>query len=217
MIKIKMLVGFATIVAALLASTATAGAWFESNSAKTQGVIKSFPATTTFVSSPKGQPIVCKGEKGEPAGEWDVQVKAENSAGFQEQTKAGPHLQLKFKKWGTCLGPVETPATVKCSLQITQENKNTGKPQSAKGGVYPPGCVVVLSKCEVKVAVESANKGLSEVTLENIGTNEVGIGSKIKGITSTVNKGCEELNVFGGKEGTFETKGSLVAEGLKLI
>jgi hypothetical protein len=225
MFKMKLLMGLAAVVAALVVSAAPAGAWFEANSATTHGKIKSFPTESTFTAESGSIAVTCKSASGEPAGEWEIQVKEENAEGFQQQTKVGPHEQLKISKWGHCETNLLS-VSVKCSLQVIQETKGSGE-QKATGNPYAPGCSVLAgteagNHCLIKIADETANKGLSEVKLENIGTNEVGIIGNITGISFTsteVGEVCKTLHIgSSGKTAMFKTNGGkLITEGQKLV
>jgi hypothetical protein len=224
MIKTKLLMGLAALAVSLFASAAPASAWFEANSNTTSGPIKSFPEKSVFHASPGGPAVECKAKNSEgkvvAEGTWQIQVKQEQTkAGFQAQTKTGPHEQLKITKWGSCFGPISTIATVKCTLQVEQQEKSAAKPQTVTGSTYPPGCEVVIATCVIKVPAIEANRRLSEVKIENIGTNEVGIESEVKGITSQVNTACEStFGIKNSKEGDFKTEGGkLITEGQKLV
>jgi hypothetical protein len=225
MLKMKLLVGLATLVTAMVVIVIPASAEFQSNGQSSQGKDKSYPELTTFQSTVGGPKVECKATNSEgkvvAEGEWDIQVKQANSQGIQEQTKKGPHEQLKFKKWGVCTGPVGLPVRVNCNLQVEQAGQSGNT-----GSVYPPGCKVEVGNeggniCILNVGA-TGNKELGEVKLGNGSVqNTVEINSEVKGITSTIEeKGgeCSTLLIKPGKaEGVFITKNPLVTEGQKLV
>jgi hypothetical protein len=221
MFKIKLLPGIAALAATLLVLAAPAYAEFESTSGQTQGKIKTFPGETTFEATAGGVPITCKSATGEPAGEWQIQVKTQKQQGkffYQEAAKKGPHLQLKITKWGTC-ATLGVAGTVTCNLQIESASVNGNT-----GSVYPPGCEVKFGTgehiCIVKVQPDG-NKELSLVKLLNLGASELEVNSEIKGVTSTlqdIGEECKTLTVKGGQgTGAFKTKSPLIAEGVKIV
>lgn len=220
MLKMKLLLGLAPLLAALVVIAAPAGAEFQSNGQSSQGKIKSFPEKATFVTTQTGPAVECKSATGEPAGEWDIQVKQEDSQGNQQQTKKGPHELIKLKKWGHCTGPTGIAATVECSIQV-----ETAGQFGNTGSVGPAGCFVLLgpqggAHCIIKVA-NAGNKELSEVKLKNGVQNEVEIESNVSGITSTIEETsseCKILTVEAGITGHFKTEGKpLITEGQKLV
>ncbi len=228
MFKTKMMMGIVAMAAVFIVSAVPASAWLRSNSLKTTGAIKTYPEETTFTPGPGLASITCVAKNSEgklvASGEWEIQSGQEQAKGsFQPAALKGPHLQLKFSKWGVCKAATlsgESSIKVKCALQIVQQIKATGE-QKVTGGPYPPGCVVTLGSeathCIVNVAVQG-NQGLSEVLLKG-SQNEIEIGSKIAGIRSTTeetNEECKILKIAGGQEGTFKTSTPLIAEGLQL-
>jgi hypothetical protein len=214
MFKIKLLTGLAALVAAFAVTAAPASAWFESNSTKTTGRIKTFPETTTFRTVTGGPPLECKRTGGEaPAGEWEILTQSGTPA------KAGPNEKLTISKWGHCTGPASLPLKVKCSLLVSQPSKGSTK---ATGGVQT-GCEVVLenggtNKCTITVSSQT-NQGLKAITLAEGLSNEVEISSEVTGITSeTVETGeeCKKLSIKPGATGEFKTSTPLITEGQKL-
>lgn len=218
MLKMKLLLGLAPLLAALVVIAAPASAEFQSNGTTGQGKIKVFPETSTFNTNQTGPAIECKNSTA-PEGEWHIQVKTEDSQGAQEVTTKGPHLGLKLTKWGHCTGPTGIAVTVECSLQVEQ-----GTQLGSTGSVGAAGCFVLVgpqggNHCIIKVT-HAANKELSEVKLANGGQNEVEIASNVSGITSTLEETgteCKILTIEAGKEGHFKTKNALIVTGLKLV
>lgn len=236
MFKIKLMVGLAALLTALVVTAAPAMAEFESTNGQTQGKIKTFPEVTTFESVAGGAKIECKSASGEPSGMWQIQVKTQTLQGkyfYQAASKKGPHEGLKIEKWGHCVGPTSLEAKVKCSLQVEIGSQN-GNPLSSgngTGSVAPTstqtgatGCEVFLgtaeNSCTVKVD-PNGNRELNKVGLINGGQSEVEIGSEVKGITSTIQESkelCKTLLIKGGQgTGAFITKNNLITLGQKLV
>lgn len=214
MLKIRLLVGLAALVMAMLVVAAPASAEFESKSANGQGPVIKFPEKTLFTSNVSSPPVECKSLTGEPKAEYHVQVKTQKQQGkffYQESAKKGPHLQLKVEKWGTCKAGTFSPVSVKCNLQVEQIQATKGV-----GSVYPPGCVVTAGTCVIEVWASSANRELPEVKLENSGEN-LKLESKVEGISSVANASCTSLGITGGQgTGTFvSANGALELEGVK--
>jgi hypothetical protein len=209
MFKMKLVVGLAALMTALVVMTASAMAVeFESNGSTNQGKVTAFPEKSSFVSSPGNPAIECKNGLGQPWAEWSL------------QSKKSSHELLQVKKWGNCTGPTGLPASVKCNLEV-----NSG----GTGSVPASGCSVLVGNeagnhCTVKVA-SAGNKELAEVKLEASGTNGIAIESNVGGITSTFEetpKGecTSTLGIKAGSEGTFKTEGTkkkLITEGQKLV
>jgi hypothetical protein len=226
MFKLKLLVGFAGLMTALVVLAAPAMAEFESTTGKSQGAIKTFPTTTTFESVESGPAVTCKSTNGEGTkvaeGGWQIQVKSTTAQGkffTQAATLKGPHEQLKITKWGVCTGPTGIAAAVECNLQVESNGTNS----SGTGSVYPPGCVVKIgtgaNTCTITVQPDG-NKELQGTTLENI-TGGVSIKASTKGVTSTIQESmtlCKTLGVKGGqKAGKYSLASALETEGQKLV
>jgi len=218
MFRIKASLGALGVLMVLAITAAPAMAEFSSTIGKSQGQIKSFPATTVFRATTAGQPITCKSASGEPKGGWQIQVKTFTQQGkffYQAPTLTGPHEQLKIEKWGTCQTVTLLPVTVKCNLQIEQSSAG------GSGSVYPPGCEAKFGTAENFCAIviqPDGNKELQKVTLSKTGVSEVEIKSNVENISSIdqENKAlCKETGVTGGqKTGTFKTEGgALITEG----
>ncbi len=225
MFKIKLLVGLASVMATFVALAVPAMAEFESANAKSQGVIKTFPAETTFESVEGGVGVKCKStnaeEKVVAEGGWQIQVKGTTTQGklfYQEPTTKGPHEQLKIK-WGICTGPTGVAATVECNLQVESNGTNS----SATGSPYFPGCNVKVgtgtNTCTIIVQPDG-NKELQGTTVTN-GVNGVKIEANTPHVSSVTQETlslCKTLGIKGGQRtGKYFTKGVLETEGQKLV
>jgi hypothetical protein len=226
MFKIKLLMGLASLATALFVLAAPAMAEFESNTGKSQGVIKTFPESTVFESVAGGPAVECKSKNSEgkvvAAGGWQIQVKGTNQQGkffYQAAALKGPHEQLKIEKWGVCTGPTGLPVEVSCNLQIESNGTNP----SGTGSVYPPGCVVKIgtgeNTCTINVQPDG-NKEMQGAKLVN-GVSGVEIGGGATTVSSTTQESktlCKTLAVKGGqKTGKYSLKNNLETEGQKLV
>jgi len=197
---------------------------FESTTGKSQGQIKSFPATIVIRATNTGQPITCKSATGEPKGGWQIQVKTFTQQGkffYQAPTLKGPHEQLKIEKWGTCQTTSLLTVPLKCNLQIEQSSLTAGSVS-----IFPPGCEARIGTAEnfCSTTIQpDGNKELQAVTLNNgPGTGEVEIKSNVTGITTITQESkalCKEIGITGGqKSGSLKTEGgAFITEGQKLV
>ena len=226
MLRVKLIIGVATLAASMIIVVAPAMAEFESITGKSQGVIKTFPATTTFETIEGGPAYACKSTnaKGEvvASGGWQIQVKAATTQGkFRPQaaTLKGPHEQLKIEKWGVCTGPTGIAIAVECNLQV----ESNGTASAGTSSIYPPGCTQKIgtgtNTCTINIQPDG-NKELQGTTLENI-IDGVSVKANTKGFTSAIQESttlCKTLGIKGGqKAGKMSTSTALETEGQKLV
>jgi len=186
MFRLKTLSILAGMIAVLAASATPASAWWESNTGQTQGTVRPIRAGEFIIGKGEGEAkVTCLPE--EVKAIWYLQtagqIKEHQKNGKQELTTKGPHLHIQVKEWGkgcvTKIGKEVLASTVSpCEFQIVQAKESF----IATGGVVT-GCLLKIgSLCEVQVppgmekapeSNEGINVGLKEITLENIGKNQL--------------------------------------------
>ncbi len=219
MIKIKLLVGVAALLAVTALSAAPAGAWFKSLNGTSQGKVQS---SKTELNA-GGAKVSCESAEGEwhlqSAGVWWEHEKE----GKQVKTLEGPHLYIKITKWNKCKATValeSVAATVEpCEFQLKQPEKGVNKGTATlvsacviKAALKPTACVITVAAGDHS----GTNELLKEISGENsesltevLGTAEVAEG--IHGKAS-----CLKPEEF--VKGSFKSeKGGLIAHALQLV
>ena len=173
MIRAKMLVVLAGMIATLAITAAPALAEFQSNSTASKGQVK----VGTINIEGGGATLTCTSAEGT----WTI------LSGGVASTK-GKNEQLAFEKYTGCTTKSSiiknVAATVgACTLEIEQ----------ALGESKAIGGIVGTCKVEVKVlgtcVITAEGKGLKEVNLADVQVNDI-ITANVEGITSKPNANC---------------------------
>jgi hypothetical protein len=189
------------LVAAAITTTA-ASANFEANGNTSQGPY-TISGAGTFNTSAIG--VTCSTIE---RGEWHIQ----KSDTAQELTKQGGHQQLtgQFTKCTAEIAGLKAAASINaaCAQQIKVFSIGPFKVS------IEISCSIRRGLCTLTIGAGAPNTELSEVKVVNIAAGNEDT-SNVSGITSVVNKSCEELGLSGNKEGTAKVIG--IATGEKLI
>jgi hypothetical protein len=206
MLKGKLLLGFAVVIAGYAAMVVPALAEWQSlpsTGSVTTGKIHTVNAGTfaaTFNSVPTSVKCATSGVEAE----WQIRstgkILEEFKGPGQQLTKRGPHDQIVIKKWGTgkngnescvgeALGLKSAAEVAPCTLQIHQ---NAGVFKELPGDQVTE-CLIKTLGCEVKipaVTTEAAGENfqLLGVNIENKGENQFDTAN-IKGIKATASGG----------------------------
>jgi hypothetical protein len=223
MFRFKMLLGLAGIIAALAVSAAPAFAEFEAKGQWKQAV--KVTVSGQFIDAGNAK-VKCPANEIEATASVQSKgvINEHEKGGKQVQTKKGPHLNINVLKWGanceaTIGATVIKPVTVSpCELQAQQKIGQT----TALGGVVKP-CVIKAGPCELTALEgkettpeknEGKNVGLSEIKLENKGSNLFTI-INTKGVEVEVKKTTELCTLTKGTNTTGELLGvEGIAEGV---
>ncbi len=177
MLRLKALIGLATMLGLLAVAAAPASAWWESTNGTTHGPSQLKEGSSAEFEIAKGTPILkCT----TVPDEWKIR-KSETS---QEPVLLGGHLNIT-SKWEGCsvtvLG-IKVPVTVSgCELQMEQVKGAL----TATGSVISTCVIVITNKptCTIEVT-PTGNQKLGKITLANVGTTQED-KVEITGITST--------------------------------
>jgi hypothetical protein len=194
---LRLLTTIVGIITTLAIIATPASASFEANGNTSQGPY-TINGPSIFTNTVKVECATLE------RGEWHLR-KIETS---QELTKHG-HQEItgQYTKCIAEVGGIKSNAKINSTCALEVEATQT------KGDVRS-NCSVTRGPCIITIAAGAPNTELTEIKSVSIaaGNEET---SNVKGVTSTVNKSCEELGVTGNKEGTF--KGTGVATGAKLV
>ena len=192
MYRLKILSILAGMIVVLAVSAAPASAWWESNTGQTQGTVMPIRAPEVILGKGEGATTFrCITE--EIKAIWYLQTKGQikehQKNGKQEPTTKGPHLHIQIKSWGKgCTAKIDKETFVveisSCELQWVQAKGSF----TATAG-FVTGCLLKFGTtkpplCEIQIppgmekapeSNEGINVGLREVSLENIGKNQLDI------------------------------------------
>lgn len=193
--KMRLAVTLAMLLTGIiLVNTSPAGAEFSSLTKSSEGeatailqLIEAGGLTVTCLSTSK-------------PGKWTI----ENGS---EHAEKGSKLITLIKLWGTCVA--EAPGIPKLSAKGNEckEELRQPKEELSVSLTFATTCALTAettkkTTCEVKLEAGS-NKELKEVDLYNSGlkNENLNFAYKVSGITTTVNKACEEAEVNSTKTG----------------
>jgi hypothetical protein len=156
---------------------------------------------------------------------WTIQTRTKqepttNGAHFLEKAtfEGKPALGTQTKNCEAIVGGVTRqvlPLTLERQTQQTALGQTTGLTvkfeESSNIEIEGLGCVITIPS--------KSNQELKEESAANIGTKGMKLTEAITGLTTTVNKSCEELGIVGGKAGeiTISKGGEDNEEGVEIV
>jgi hypothetical protein len=125
-----------------------------------------------------------------------------------EHTEKGPDLVTLIKLWGQCVAEASGIPKLSAKGNECKEELRQPKEELSVLLTFATTCALTMetskkTTCEVKLEAGS-NKELKEVALYNSGEGDknLNFAYKVSGVTTTVNKACEEAGVNSTKVGT---------------
>jgi len=203
MSKIKILIGFALMLAALAVSAAPAAAQFASNNGTSENKAKpAGKALATSVLTITGGTLECEAANAK-IDSWqilDTKLAKTTKGPNENVTISCPNGKAK-------VGIFTVAASLEpCTLRVNQPN--AGEKTGLTGSVVSE-CVVKIpaASCEVKVGTTN-NQGLKTVTADKNGSGNTELKANVTGITDNTN--C--IGTTSGNNATFVTTAELVEQ-----
>ena len=189
MLKLKMLVGFAVVLGALMATAAPALALFQSLPTKAQttsGKVTIINAGTLTANDTKG---ASQGTVKCPAAgvtsEWKIRstgkLTEETKGPNQQPTKRGPHLQFQVKWENTVNGCVTTALGMEFATDVAECQIQLHQP----AGVLLNVPADIVSDCVIKVPnlnCTSTIAAANEATGENFQLTKANLNNKAENV-----------------------------------
>src|ERR1700689_1150482 len=151
MIKLRITLGLLAIFGILLVSTASASAWFDSNSGKAEGQGKTTAATVFEIE--KGDTITCAANAQQKFVQYKI-IADTPTVLVQEVYILGNDMREVFSaaKCSGTIGGTKLEAEVgECIIRFYQPNKGETKAKSS----FESSCEIKAGPCDVKILEEN--------------------------------------------------------------